>query len=233
MNIPDELALIMSPKGLSSGAVILCLVTSFVLGCIISYVYKLTNKGHSYESSFQFTIVMVTMIISIVMLTIGSNIALSLGLIGSLSVIRFRTVIKNTTDMAFLFWSIATGLSLGSLNYHVAFLSACFLSAVILAIGRFNIFQHTNNDYILIARISGNNGSDSNTGPAFSKIFKQKGCRYELKSSFIDKRSKLNEMTYSVWLGKSGDFEGLLQEISKIDSVEDVSLLSPNTNLHI
>jgi len=233
MNFLDELAVVIAPKGVEESAVLLCMVASLVLGFIISFVYKLTNKGHSYESSFQFTIVMVTVIISVIMLTIGSNIALSLGLIGSLSIIRFRAVIKNTSDMAFLFWAIATGLALGSQNYHVAALSAGFLSVVIVALSKFNIFEHTNSDFILIIRLSGESGFDSESSATFSEIFNRENCRYEMKSSFIDKKAQSKEITYSIYPGKSSDCERLLSEMNKVDFLESASLLSPNTNLHI
>ena len=233
MNMLDEIAVVIAPKGLGVGAVVVCMLAALVLGFVISVVYKLTNKGHSYESSFQFTIVMVTMIISIIMLTIGSNIALSLGLIGSLSIIRFRTVIKNTADMAFLFWAIATGLALGSQNYHVAVSSAGFLSIVILALSKFNVFEHTNNDYILIVRLSDGVGAGISASTVIPKIFDGENCRYEMKSSFIDKNTQSKEITYSIYPGKSSDCEKLLSEINKVDSIESVSLLSPNTNLHI
>ena len=89
---------------------IISLGTAIVIGLWVVLVYRTTHRGLTYERSFLLTILMTAPIVGLVMLLIGSNLALSLGLVGALSIIRFRNVIKDSRDMVFLFWSIAVGL---------------------------------------------------------------------------------------------------------------------------
>src|SRR3989338_4815325 len=133
--------------------VIFSMLFSFILGMIIALVYKRTNQGFSYDSSFGFTLVMVTVIVNSIMLTIGSNIALSLGLIGSLSIIRFRAAIKNTMDMAFLFWCIAVGLAIGASQYPIAIIVIILVGAIILLFNKSRFFFKANTDYIVTVNL--------------------------------------------------------------------------------
>ena len=132
------------------------------------------------------------------MLTIGSNIAMSLGLIGSLSIIRFRAVIKSSADMSFLFWAISSGLAIGSQNYQLAFVSILFISTVIILFNRFNILSHKNDNFILIIRLTNLDSNESNVKELIAKCFSKFNIKYELKSSFYDKNENISENTYSI-----------------------------------
>ena len=92
----------------------LALVLSFCLGLFIFFVYKKTYAGVMYSSSFGVTLVALTMITTLVILAVSSNVVLSLGMVGALSIVRFRTAIKEPLDIAFLFWSIAVGIVLAA-----------------------------------------------------------------------------------------------------------------------
>src|SRR5512133_1939353 len=93
---------------------ILALVLSFALGLFIFFVYKKTYRGVMYSASFGISLMALTMITSLVILAVTSNVILSLGMVGALSIVRFRTAIKEPLDIAFLFWSIAVGIVLGA-----------------------------------------------------------------------------------------------------------------------
>lgn len=93
---------------------ILTIVLSFGIGMFIFLVYKKTYRGVMYSSSFGVTLVALTMITSIVILAVTSNVVLSLGMVGALSIVRFRTAIKEPLDIAFLFWAIAAGIILAA-----------------------------------------------------------------------------------------------------------------------
>ncbi len=87
--------------------IVLALVLAFCLGLFIFYIYKKTYSGVLYSSSFGVTLVALTMITTLVILAVTSNVVLSLGMVGALSIVRFRTAIKEPLDIAFLFWAIA------------------------------------------------------------------------------------------------------------------------------
>ena len=91
-----------------------------VLGLIISLIYKKTHTGLSYSQSFLITIIFVTVIVSMVMMVIGNSLARAFALVGALSIIRFRTVIKDTKDTAYVFIALAAGMAAGTSSYLLA-----------------------------------------------------------------------------------------------------------------
>ena len=97
--------------------IIFNLLLSFLLGLLISLVYKKTHKGLSYSQSFMVTNVFVTVIVCMVIMIIGNNLARAFALVGALSIIRFRTVVKDTKDTAYIFWSLASGMATGTGSY--------------------------------------------------------------------------------------------------------------------
>ena len=93
---------------------VLALVLAFGVGLFVFFIYKKTYSGVMYSSSFGVTLIALTMITTLVILAVTSNVVLSLGMVGALSIVRFRTAIKEPMDIAFLFWSIAVGIVLGA-----------------------------------------------------------------------------------------------------------------------
>ena len=93
---------------------VLCMVLAFALGLFIYLIYKKTYAGVMYSASFGVTLVALTMITAFVILAVTSNVVLSLGMVGALSIVRFRTAIKEPLDIAFLFWAIAAGIVLAA-----------------------------------------------------------------------------------------------------------------------
>lgn len=108
------------------------LVLAFGLGLFIFLVYKKTFTGVMYSSSFGVTLVALTMITTVVILAVTSNVVLSLGMVGALSIVRFRTAIKEPLDIAFLFWSIAVGIVLAAGMIPLAVLGSLVIGAVLL-----------------------------------------------------------------------------------------------------
>ena len=111
---------------------LLALILAFGLGLFIFLVYKKTFSGVMYSSSFGVTLVALTMITTVVILAVTSNVVLSLGMVGALSIVRFRTAIKEPLDIAFLFWSIAVGIVLAAGMIPLAVTGSVFIGAVLL-----------------------------------------------------------------------------------------------------
>ena len=206
--------------------VVSAFLLSFILGMVVAIVYRHTNRGFSYESSFAFTLVMIAVIVTAIMITIGSNIALSLGLIGSLSIIRFRTAIKNSIDMAFLFWAIAIGLAAGAQNYPVAFITTIFMGGIVYFLGKWGGVFNVNTDYILVVQ-AGSKGSQDEV----TRLMDEKNLSWKLKSSFVNKDG--SEYTYSIYSRRNVEIDTIISQMNKLKSVEGVTLLSPETNLYI
>lgn len=111
---------------------LLTLVLAFGIGMFIFFVYKKTFSGVMYSSSFGVTLIALTMITSVLILAVTSNVVLSLGMVGALSIVRFRTAIKEPLDIAFLFWSIAAGIILAAGMIILAVLGSIFIGIMLL-----------------------------------------------------------------------------------------------------
>lgn len=112
---------------------VLALLLAFGLGLFIFFIYKKTFSGVMYSSSFAVTLVALTMITTLVILAVTSNVVLSLGMVGALSIVRFRTAIKEPLDIAFLFWSIAVGIVLAAGLIPLAVISSVMIGIFLLA----------------------------------------------------------------------------------------------------
>ncbi len=130
----------------------LALILAFGLGLFILLVYKKTYQGVMYSSSFGVTLLALTMITTLVILAVTSNVVLSLGMVGALSIVRFRTAIKEPLDIAFLFWSIAAGIVLAAGMIPLAVIGSVLIGVILLIF--VNRKSHVN-PYILVLQCAG------------------------------------------------------------------------------
>jgi hypothetical protein len=137
------------------------LVLSTVLGFLIAEVYKRTHKGISYSQSFTQTILFITIIVTIVMMVIGSSLARAFALVGALSIIRFRTVVKDTKDISFVFAALALGMAAGTSNYFLAVLSVIFICGLSIAVSVFNYGAIHKSEFILRFRFDKSKSSQT------------------------------------------------------------------------
>ena len=133
-NINQYIPIIYDPVTIVSNMALAC-----VLGLIVSVVYKTTHKGLSYSQSFMLTIIFVTVVVSMVMMVIGNSLARAFALVGALSIIRFRTVIKDTKDTAYIFIALASGMAAGTSSYFLACSGVIIVS--VMAMVAFGIQQ--------------------------------------------------------------------------------------------
>ena len=118
--------------GVSILDMVIALVLAFGIGLFIFFVYKKTYQGVMYSSSFGTTLIALTMITTLVILAVTSNVVLSLGMVGALSIVRFRTAIKEPLDIAFLFWSIAAGIVLAAGLIPLAVFGSVAIGGILL-----------------------------------------------------------------------------------------------------
>ena len=126
---------------------ILTMLGGLVIGLIIYITYKESNKGVSYNQEFNAMLVLVLEIAIVIMLMISSNIVISLGMVGALSIVRFRTAIKNPRDTMFLFWAISEGLSVGSGNFKLALVTTIIIAITTMI---FSFTLKKSNKYLVI-----------------------------------------------------------------------------------
>ena len=130
-------------------SLIIILTLSTFLCMIIATVYRSCIRGVSYSQGFQHTIILMGIIVSVIMLIIGSNIARAFSLVGALSIIRFRTAIKDPMDVGYLFFSMAVGMACGTQFYGIAIVTTFFISAVIFFLTRTNFGSRHYPEYFL------------------------------------------------------------------------------------
>ncbi len=123
------------------------MILAFVLGLFIFYVYKRTFNGVMYSAGFGVSLIALTLITTLVILAVTSNVVLSLGMVGALSIVRFRTAVKEPLDIAFLFWAIAVGIVLGAGMIPLAVFGSLFIGIILVV---FVNKKTSDNPYILV-----------------------------------------------------------------------------------
>ena len=130
--------------------ILISLALAFIIGLFILLVYKKTFTGVVFTKSFSISLIMLTMVTTVMIITISSNIGLSLGMVGALSIVRFRTAVKDPMDTIFMFWAIADGIVIGANLYIIAIISAVAIGVLMVVLSFIRIKK--NMPYILVIR---------------------------------------------------------------------------------
>ena len=199
----------------------LALVLAFGLGLFIFLVYKKTYTGVMYSSSFGVTLLALTMITTLVILAVTSNVVLSLGMVGALSIVRFRTAIKEPLDIAFLFWAIAAGIVLAAGMIPLAVIGSVIIGVILLVF--VNRKSHSN-PYIVVLQCDGHDSEmrakaflEQNTLRCAVKSKSAQAGRVELNlevrlkddnTDFINELAKMPGVGSAVLVSYNGDYMG-------------------------
>ena len=196
--------------------VAIALVAALIAGVIISTVYKKTFRGVLYSPSFTMTLILLCLVTTPVVMAIGSNVALSMGMVGALSIVRFRTAVKDPLDTAYMFWAITMGILLGSNAYIIAIVALLGISVILLALSYMRL--RNPNGYLLVLHYD---------------EFAQSDIENELKRSvrFYRMRSKTvtrsgAEMTVEIRLDHRAN---LVSQMLDINGVHDATLVACQT----
>ena len=195
---------------------VLTIVFAFGIGLFIFFVYKKTYRGVMYSSSFGVTLIALTMITSQVILAVTSNVVLSLGMVGALSIVRFRTAIKEPLDIAYLFWAIAAGIILAAGMIPLAVIGSVIIGLILLF---FVNKKSGRNPYILVLSCKDH---ESELGAMEFVKAKVERCVVKSKSA----QSGLVEVNLEVRL--KGDDTDFINELSVMNGVNSASLVSFN-----
>ena len=204
--------------GASLTTIALGLITAVIMGAVIYFVYSKFYVGVIYSRSFAITLVGMTVLTTMVTLAISTNIVISLGMVGALSIVRFRTAVKDPLDLLYLFWAITTGITSGAGMYLLV------LVAAVVMIGMILIFYHKQQKgriYIAVIHYLGEEAGD-NVIRAFGKM------KYFIKSKTV--RKGKTEMAVEVYC-KDGD-TFFLEKIRDVEGVEDATLIQYNGEYH-
>jgi len=203
------------------------LLLSCILGIAISTIYKITHKGLSYSQSFMLTIVFVTVVVCMVMMVIGNNLARAFALVGALSIIRFRTVIKDTKDTSYVFFGLAAGMAAGTSSYFLAIIGVVIISILAMVLYKTNYGSIYKSEIIVRFRaIAGLNSQN------YNKIIN----KYSITSNILhiepssDKKTS-NVITFDLILKKNIVLENLSTELQKVKGLSEIKLIASKTDV--
>lgn len=199
---------------LSIGSVALALVIAFLIGMWVFFIYKRTFSGVLYNRNFNLSLVLLALVSTMVMKTVTSNLALSLGMVGALSIVRFRTAVKDTMDTVYMFWAVAVGITVGSGFYFVGAMGSLIIGLILYVMHL--IRGNGTYAYLLIVRHDFESANEVNY--TLRKL--PKGSR--MKSKTVS--SSGVEITMEVRL--PGSNTNIVTELLRVDGVYDATLVS-------
>lgn len=202
----------------SIAAASVSLLSALFIGLFIFFIYKKTYAGVMYSKPFNTSLVLLSVLTTFVILAVTSNVVLSLGMVGALSIVRFRTAIKEPLDLVFLFWSISVGIILGAGLYSLAFLGSAFITVILLVLtGKVD----SSAPYILMLQLENENAELQAT-----EIIKNRFGKVIVKSKSITDGQP--ELIYEVKV--KNNETSFMNELSAIEGVQNATLVSYNGN---
>ena len=208
--------------------IIINLILSFILGLIISVVYKFTHKGLSYSQSFMITNVFVSVIVCMVIMIIGNSLARAFALVGALSIIRFITVVNDTKDTAYIFWSLASGMAAGTGSYFLAISGTIIITSIALILDKTNFGSIIKSEFILQFRTISNNNE-------ISKLFNDVISKYSKSSTLLSSESsedgKSIKLSFDIVLKEENNQTELISELSKIKGLTEIVVIAAKSDV--
>lgn len=195
---------------LSVSTILVTLLTSLVCGLVIYFVYRFFYRGVVYSDNFNILIVLTTVVTAFIIMTISANIVLSLGMVGALSIVRFRAAVKDPLDIGFLFWGIAAGITAGAQLYWVALIGTAVIAVFYILL---TIFKKEKKSYLLIVRYKAE--SEVNINGILGTL------KYKLKNK--TRTGDVVELTIEVKIKRNDT--SYIDRFNEVEGVDCVTLL--------
>ena len=209
--------------------IIFNLIISFFYGLLISFVYKKTHKGMSYSQSFMITNIFLSVIVCMVIMTVGNSISRAFALVGALSIIRFRTVIKDTKDIVYIFWSLAAGMACGTGSYFIALVSALIITIVAFILYKTNYGSIYKSEFILQFRYF--KSDESEREASYIKKLSEYCSMHNLLNSEPSSDKKSIKLTYDIILKEDVDSNKFVLEIANCLGVNEASIVAAQNDI--
>ena len=205
-------------SSITIGSVLMCIGCTVAIAVYIFAIYKIVNRNSFYNKGFNISLVIIAVITASIILTIQSNIVVSLGMVGALSIVRFRTAIKDPMDLAFLFWSISAGIICGAGFAGIAVVASLFVTALIIL---FSASFKSENTLVLVV----NTDSASREGE-INKVVRE-FCKYSRTRARNVSKSGMN-IAIEVKTSKPSE---LIDQLMKLGFVSDASLVENDSDI--
>jgi uncharacterized membrane protein YhiD involved in acid resistance len=201
--------------------VLVAILLSFILSLVIANIYNQTYRGTNYSQSYIQTLVIMSVVTAVIMIIIGSNIARAFSLVGALSIIRFRSPIKDTRDLAFIFLTMAIGMACGTKFYDVAIVMTFCMAGIIFFLSTFNIGARPPSEIILKLLVD----KDMEFDKAFNDVFLEH-LHDSVLLSVDSTTTDMLELIYSISMKKGVSDARLLEGLRAVRGCHKVSLLT-------
>lgn len=213
-----------STNQLSTENIIIGFVAAVIIAIVIFVSYRFSHSSAVYSAKFNVSLVMLTIVTTLIMSVIGNNVALSLGMVGALSIVRYRTAIKDPRDTAYIFWAIAAGICCGVQDFVIAGIGSGVIFLIMLIIGNVK-----NNDrFLLIVR--GEKKAAEEARAVVETSFDNK-AKFRVENSTTETVELIFEVSQSV-LEKSKKRVNISEALYKIEGVESVNLVCQNDEIN-
>ncbi len=199
-------------------------IINFLAACVICVLifisYRMSHSGPVYSGRFNVSIIMITLVTTLVMNVIGNNIALSLGMVGALSIVRFRTAIKDTRDTAYLFWGIAVGICCGVSDYLVAGIGSVIIFMFLV------LFGHIHNNERIMAIIKLENAAMDEVEKKINLLFGGKAI-LRVQNTLVEEASteSIYELSDRLLTDAEKQYGSVIKNISGISGVKSISMV--------
>ena len=203
--------------------ILLSFACAVVLGAVIFVSYRFCHTGAVYSAKFNVSLWMMTLVTTLIMCVIGNNIALSLGMVGAVSIVRSRPAIKDPRDTTYIFWAIAVGVCCGICDYLIAGIGSAVIFCMMVLIGN----VRGNDRYLLIVRTSGT--PDTRVEELMQSYYQNK-ARLRVKNTASQQSEYIYELSASV-LNKHGGSEEISNELYALAGVQNVNLVCQNDEI--
>lgn len=219
MSMERLMTLMKANTNMDLATIILYLVITLLLCSMVFLIYKMTFTGVAYSNNFNFSIVLTGLITAMIMMVIGNNLALSLGMVGALSIVRFRAAIKEPKDISYLFWAISIGLSAGTGAIQIAIVGSLFIGLTIVV---YHFMPSKNHLFLLVIKGAAFNESD------VKALIKEHAKKSRLRVKNI--KDDYKEMIFEVRLTKEESL--LTHSLKELDNVSSVNAVVFNGHLN-
>lgn len=200
-------------ESLSLPRILLALLTATLCGAIIYLVYRMFYRGVVYSDNFNILVLLITVVTAFIIMTISANLVLSLGMVGALSIVRFRSAIKDPLDVGFLFWGVGAGITAGAGLYFVAIIGTVFVAALYIIL---TMVKKERRCYLLVVRYG--TDTESNVNALLGTL------KYKLKN-----KTQINDrIELTIEIKTANNDTTQLSRFKAIDGVDSVTLLEYN-----
>ena len=205
---------------LSATDIMMNIFIALLCGFLIAWLYRLTYRGPGYTPSFVNALVLLSMITAIVIMIIGNNLARAFGLVGAMSIIRFRTAIKDIIDIIFIFFSLTIGMAAGVGYYKIAIIGTLFIGVILLIFSKSKIAAPKKKEYLLQFFYH----PDGSEIPRYQNVLQQFCRKYNIINIKSVEEHDILELSYYIRLKDSEKNNEFIQNLRSINGIHNINL---------